>query len=75
MNVKGASLVVWVNENGEIIEAKEAHKDNGTPISDVKYDPGEKRRMVKGERSTRLMYTNPCCWRWTPSGWVCGPCT
>lgn len=79
MNVKGASLVVWVNQEGEVIEAMLADKDTGAPISgEIPYGPDEiakNKKIVRGALKTRLMYPNSCCWKQiTNNGWVCGPC-
>ena len=78
MNVKGASIVVWVNEAGEVIEAKKAHKETGEPIGDIDYGQDEiakNKKIVGGTYKTRLMYPNTCCWKQAQgNGWVCQPC-
>lgn len=80
MNIKGAALVVWVNEDGEVIEAMKADKETGAPIpgEEITYGPEENaknKKIVRGALKTRLMYPNSCCWKQLiGNGWVCGPC-
>jgi hypothetical protein len=76
--VEGASLIVWVNDAGEVIEAKNADKRTGDPVGgDIKYGPEElkaNKKFVGGAFKNKIRYPNSCCWKLTPSGWICGPC-
>lgn len=77
--MKGASLVVYVNEDGEVIGARNVKKETGEIGDDnIQYGPDEikaNKKFVGGNHKTRLLYTNPCCWKWISGiGWVCGPC-
>lgn len=79
MKVKGASLILWVNEAGEVIEAKNVHKETGDPISeDIQYGPDEikaNKKFVGGAYKNKIRYPNSCCWVFVPGvGWVCRPC-
>ncbi|MCL5023886.1 MAG: hypothetical protein M1497_11070 [Nitrospirae bacterium] len=77
--MKGARLAVYVNDNGEVIGAVNVDPDTGA-IGDgnIKYGPDEiaaNKKFHGGKHTTRLLYTNPCCWVYMPgSGWICRPC-
>jgi|APFre7841882630_1041343.scaffolds.fasta_scaffold338991_1 hypothetical protein len=76
--MKGSSLVVYVNEDGEVIGAKNMHKESGNIIEgEIEYGPEEKsknKKIVGGALKTKLRYPNSCCWKLVGSKWVCGPC-
>lgn len=61
---KKASIIIHVNEDGEIVSAK------NVDLTPIKYDSKEKRRMD----GARIYTPNGCCWRQTPTGWKCLPC-
>jgi hypothetical protein len=73
--MKGASLVVYVNESGEVIGAKNINKEQGnvreTPIEygDEEIKIGKK--IVGGTKPTKLYIHNGCCWRLIGGKWVC----
>ncbi len=64
---KKASLSIHIDEDGYIIDAKSSDG------SEIKYHPEEKKR-IHGSR-TRLQTPNVCCWKPTPLGLRCLPCT
>ncbi len=77
--MKGASLVVYLNEDGEVIAAKNVNKQSGEILKgEIEYGEDEKKankKIVGGAFKTRLWYPNACCWRHLRgNGWVCGPC-
>jgi hypothetical protein len=77
--MKGASLIVYVNDNGEVIGAKNVNRENGQILEgEIEYGVEEKKadkKIVGGALKTRLMYPNACCWVKLPgNGWVCLPC-
>ncbi len=76
--MKGASLVVFVNGDGEVIGARNVDPNTGT-IGDenIKYGPNEiaaNKKFVGGNHKNTIRYPNACCWRQTATGWVCGQC-
>jgi len=76
--MKGASLVVYVNEDGEVIGAKNVDKEKGQILEgEIEYGPDEKKankKIVGGALKTKLMYPNRCCWVLVGGQWVCLPC-
>ncbi len=76
--MKGASLVVYVDENGEVISAKNVHKEEGNILEgEIQYGEEEiskNKKIVGGTFKTKLMYPNACCWRLIGGKWVCVPC-
>jgi len=61
---KKASIIIHVNEDGEIISAK------NVDLSEIQYDPDEKRKID----GARIYTPNGCCWKLTSSGWKCLTC-
>lgn len=62
-----ASLIVYLNEAGEVIHVR------NVDLSEVEYDKDERdrnRTMI----GARIFTPNGCCWRLTPTGWKCLPC-
>jgi hypothetical protein len=77
--MKGASLVVYVNDDGEVIGAKNLDKVTGDiREGEIQYGEEERKankKIVGGAYKTKLRYPNVCCWKNVPGiGWVCGPC-
>ncbi len=77
--MKGARLLVYVNDDGVIIGAKNVDPVTGVPNDmEIPYGPNEiaeNKKFHGGKRTSRLLYTNPCCWRYVAgTGWVCQPC-
>jgi hypothetical protein len=65
-------LIVVVNEEGKVIEAKELYETgtNYGKMGDVLYEKAEQRSIL----GARLYTPNGCCWIKTPNGWKCLPC-
>ncbi len=76
--MKGASLVVWVNADGEVIGANNVDPGTGDIGDDkIKYGDAENaanKKFVGGNHKNTIRYPNACCWRQTSNGWVCGQC-
>jgi hypothetical protein len=77
--MKGASLVVYVNADGEVIHAANVDPKTGEILEGpIQYGPeenGQNKKIFGGVKKTMLRYPNSCCWRQiTGNGWVCGPC-
>jgi hypothetical protein len=76
--MKGSSLVVYVNEEGEVIGARNVHKESGKILEgEINYGDEEKKhnkKIVGGTLKTVLMYPNACCWRRVGTTWLCGKC-
>ena len=68
MAASEAKIVVYVNEYGEVIDAKNVDG------SDIQYDPKEQNeagfRRIVGSR-TKLYTPNGCCWRLVSGVWKC----
>lgn len=64
---KKASIIIHIDEDGEIISAK------NVDLTPVKY--GEKDKKINRTMiGARIFTPNGCCWKKTPSGWQCLPC-
>lgn len=76
--MKGASLLVYVNADGEVIGARNVDPITGTIGDDhIKYGDAENaanKKFVGGTHKNKIRYPNSCCWRQTSGGWVCVPC-
>jgi hypothetical protein len=75
--MKGASLVVYVNENGEVIGAKNINKKEGnvleTPIVYGEEEMKIGKKIVGVNKPTRLYIHNGCCWKSIGGKWICSP--
>lgn len=75
--MKGASLVVYVNAEGEVIHAKNCDEIGNPTNTDPEYGAEEQsknKKFVGGNYKTRLWYPNACCWRLIGGKWQCVPC-
>jgi hypothetical protein len=79
ITMKGASLVVYVNEDGEVVGAKNVDKETGNALNtDPEYGPEEQKmnkKFVGGNFKTKLWYPNACCWKLIGGKWVCVSCS
>jgi NDP-sugar pyrophosphorylase family protein len=77
--MKGARIVVYVNDDGEVIGARNVHPDTGVIGDDnIQYGKDEiaaNKRIHGGAHKTKLRYPNVCCWKYMPGvGWICVAC-
>ena len=76
--MKGASLVVYVNADGEVIGARNVDSSTGTIGDDkIKYGDAENaanKKFAGGKYKNKIRYPNSCCWKLTNGVWVCAPC-
>jgi hypothetical protein len=75
--MKEASLVVYVNAEGEVIDAKNCDEAGNPTNTDPEYGPEEQKmnkKFVHGNFKTRLWYPNACCWKKIGNTWQCVSC-
>ncbi len=76
--MKDASLVLFVDDNGEVMHALNVDKESGkiltTDIADGEEENKANKKIVGGKLKSRIVYPNTCCWKFLNGKWVCVPC-
>jgi hypothetical protein len=76
--MKGASLVVFLDETGVVMYAANVDPKTGEILNTpIEYGPEEikqNKKFFKGNSQCMIRYPNSCCWKLVAGKWVCGPC-